>query len=86
MNRHFDYLAVSIACFINIFGPQKIIIGGGISESGDFYLENVRHRALKIAMKETSVFTSIERASLGNKAGALGAAALVFDHYGDVNS
>ena len=81
MNRHFDYLAVGVAGFINIFAPQKIIIGGGISESGVFYLENVRKRAFKTAMKETSVFTSIERAALGNKAGVLGAAALVFDHY-----
>lgn len=48
-------------------------------------IENVRSRALKIAMKETSVFTHIEKAILGNKAGVLGAAALVFDHYGVVN-
>lgn len=80
MNRHFDYLAVGVASLINIFGPQKIIIGGGISGAGDFYIENVRQRALKIAMKETSVFTQIERASLGNMAGVSGAAALVFDH------
>lgn len=79
MDRHFSYLAAGVASFINIFGPQKIVIGGGISESGDFYIENVRNRALKIAMKETSVFTQIEKASLGNKAGVLGAAALVFD-------
>ena len=81
MNRHFDYLAVGVASLINIFSPQKIVIGGGISESGDYYLENVRSRALKIAMKESSVFTHIEKAILGNKAGVLGAAALVFDHY-----
>jgi glucokinase len=81
MNRHFDYLATGVASLINIFGPQKIVIGGGISESGDFYIENVRQRALKIAMKETSVFTRIECASLGNRAGVLGAAALVFDHF-----
>jgi glucokinase len=83
MNRHFDYLAAGVASFINIFGPQKVVIGGGISESGDFYIQNIRTRALKIAMKETSVFTSIEKASLGNKAGVLGAAALVFDRSSD---
>jgi glucokinase len=86
MNRHFDYLAIGVASFINIFGPQRIVIGGGISEAGDFYIDNVRHRALKIAMKETSVFTRIERASLGNKAGILGAAALVFESYRNVDN
>jgi glucokinase len=85
MNRHFDYLAAGLASLINIFSPQKVVIGGGISESGDFYIENIRNRVFKIAMKETSVFTKIERAGLGNKAGILGAAALVFEHYGDLN-
>ena len=78
MNRHFDYLAAGIAGFINIFSPQKIVIGGGISDAGEFYIRNIRERALKIAMKETSVFTKIERALFGNKAGFLGAVALVF--------
>ena len=79
MTRHFEYLAAGVAGFINVFSPQKVVIGGGISEAGDFYIENIRKRALEIAMKETSIFTQIEPAMLGNKAGFLGAAALVFD-------
>jgi glucokinase len=79
MTIHFDNLATGVASLMNIFAPRKIVIGGGISESGDFYIENVRQRAFKIAMKETSVFTSVERAGLGNRAGVMGAAALVFD-------
>jgi glucokinase len=78
MNLHFDYLASGVASLINIFAPQKLIIGGGISESGDFYISEVRERAMNLAMKETSEFTSIEVARLGNNAGFLGAAALVF--------
>jgi glucokinase len=78
MSNHFYYMAVGIASFINVFAPQKIIIGGGISESGDFYIDNIRTLAMKMAMKETSQFTVIERATLGNKAGFMGAAALVF--------
>ena len=79
MNRHFNYMASGIASLINIFSPQKLIIGGGISEAGDFYVESIREKALALAMKETSEFTVIEAASLGNKAGFLGAAALVFE-------
>jgi glucokinase len=80
MNRHFDYLGVGIAGLINIFSPQLIIIGGGISESGDFYINAIRDRAMKRAMKETSINTTIEAAQLGNKAGFLGAAAQVFNN------
>ncbi len=79
MNRHFDYLASGIAGLINIFSPQQVIIGGGITEAGDFYVGPIRQRALQLAMKETSIHTHIEAAQLGNKAGFLGAAALVFD-------
>jgi len=80
MNRHFDYLGMGVASYINIFSPQKVIIGGGITESGEFYIENIRKRALRIALKETSVHTVISRASLGNAAGTMGAASLVFDN------
>ena len=80
MNRHFDYLGMGVASYINIFSPQKVIIGGGITESGEFYIENIRNRALRIALKETSVHTVISRASLGTAAGTMGAASLVFDN------
>lgn len=80
MNRHFDYLASGIAGLINIFSPQKVIIGGGIADSGSFYIANISDRVFRIAMKETSAFSVIEPALLGNKAGFLGASAIVFDN------
>ncbi|MFC2086673.1 ROK family protein [Bacteroidota bacterium] len=80
MNNHFDYLATGISSIINIFSPEKVVIGGGISEAGDFYIENIRQRVFKIAMKETSSNTTIDLSVLGNKAGMLGAAALVFEN------
>jgi glucokinase len=81
MNRHFDYLAAGITGLINIFAPRKLIIGGGISEAGDFYVGEIRQRVMKRVMKETSLYTDIERAQLGNKAGFMGAAALVFNSF-----
>lgn len=78
MKNHFHYLAVGVISLINVFAPQKVIIGGGISESGNFYIEEIRSLVEQQVMKETSCYTTIERASLGNKAGFLGAATLVF--------
>lgn len=80
MENHFHYLAVGVISLINVFAPQKVIIGGGISESGDFYIKKIRSLVEKQVMKETSCYTTIERASLGNKAGFLGAAAMVFSN------
>lgn len=79
MNIHFDYLSSGIASFINIFSPQMIVIGGGIAEAGDFYIDELKKRATQKAMKETRIFTKITKAKLGNQAGFFGAAALVFD-------
>jgi glucokinase len=81
MDQHFYWLSVGIASYINVFAPQKVIVGGGITEAGDFYIRNIRKRVKTMAMKETSQFTHIEAASLGNKAGFLGAAALVFRYH-----
>jgi glucokinase len=79
MNHHFDYLGAGIAGLINIFAPRKLIIGGGISEAGNFYIDAIRSRAMDRAMKQASEFTTIEAAQLGNKAGFMGAAAFVFN-------
>ena len=77
MNTHFFYLGRGIAGLINIFSPQRIVIGGGISEAGDFYLANISELAFKHAMPECSENTEIVVAQLGNKAGCLGAAQLM---------
>ncbi|TRX66430.1 ROK family protein [Carboxylicivirga sp. M1479] len=86
LNLHIDYLAKGIASFINVFSPQKVIVGGGLSDAGEFYITKVRNKALKLCMKETSIFTQVETANLGNKAGFIGAAALVFDRVKQMES
>jgi len=79
MKNHFEYLGRAIAGLINIFSPQKIVIGGGITGAGSFYVEEIEKSSLGKAMKETSAHTRVVAAELGNRAGFLGAAALLFD-------
>lgn len=79
MDAHFDAMGIGVASLINVFAPEKFIIGGGISEAGDFYIKNIQEVVGKYVMNETSSFTTIASASLGNKAGFLGAAAFVFE-------
>lgn len=80
LEEHCDFLGHGIAGFINIFSPQRIVIGGGLSEAGDFYIQKVSEKAHRYAMADCSVNTRIMAASLGNKAGSIGAASLVFSH------
>ena len=78
MEEHTDILGHAIAGFINTFAPQKVVIGGGISESGQFYIDMIKKSALSYAMKDCSANTDVIGATLGNHAGSLGAASLIF--------
>ena len=77
MNEHFYYLGRGIAGFINIFSPQRVVIGGGICEAGPFYLEELRRVVAQQVIPDCAVHTEIGRATLGNRAGLIGAASLV---------
>ena len=78
MQEHTDYLGHAIAGFINTFAPQKVIIGGGISEAGQFYIDMIKKSAFSYVMPDCSRFTDVVGATLGNSAGCLGAASLIF--------
>lgn len=62
---------------INLFNPDLVIIGAGVSKAGRLLLDPVRRvvkaRALQVASERVEVKISI----LGEDAGALGAAILV---------
>jgi glucokinase len=76
-----DYIK-SLACGIsnvaNIFRPQVILIGGGVCAEGDNLLKPLQKEVNKqIYGGKLCENVPVRIASLGNKAGLLGAAALV---------
>jgi glucokinase len=80
INENCRYLGRAIAGFINIFSPMKVVIGGGLADSGDFYLEKIRYEVARQTIRECAVNTAIERAILGNSAGCIGAATKIFQN------
>ncbi len=69
-----DNLSAAITSITSLLDPEIIAIGGGVGESGDFL-----YGPLNKAVKEKSFFKAnykIVPASLGNKAGMVGAALL----------
>lgn len=79
VEREIRLAAVGMVNLINIFNPRVIIIGGGVSEAGDWFIERIEEEALLHAMKPAIEELRIVRAQLGNKAGWLGAAAFALD-------
>lgn len=77
--EHWMYLGHGIASVINIFAPQLVVVGGGISEAGPFYFEHLRRVVGAQAMDVCAANTRIIPALLGNRAGCIGAAALILN-------
>jgi len=68
------YLGIGLSIAINLLNPEKILLGGGVMKGGEFLLTPALDEARKRSYRASFDCCSIERASLGNKAGFIGAA------------
>ncbi len=77
VHQYIEYLACGVIDVVNIFQPDIVCIGGGISREGDTLLVPLRE---KVTLERYSKFckrqTEIVAAVLGNDAGIIGAAYL----------
>jgi len=71
-------LGAGMASFVNIFNPEVIAIGGGVSLIGDPLLEPARRALATFAMPIMLENVKVVPSQLGVKTGIYGAAALVF--------
>lgn len=76
------YLGIAVANIINIFNPDKIIIGGGIAQAGDLLFNPIRRTVEVNALYEALQVCQILPAALGDDAGVLGGAALALQSLG----
>lgn len=72
-----EYLANGIGSLVNIFRPDVVLLGGGLSNEGEYLLRPVREKLPRYTFASDIIGTSpVERALLGNDAGIIGAACL----------
>jgi glucokinase len=71
-----ERLGVGIANAINIFDPEQIVIGGGVSQAGELLLEPARAAAQRFVLPGVGTRTEIRLARYGPRAGVRGAALL----------
>jgi glucokinase len=69
------YLGVGLANLINIFNPELIVIGGGLSNIGDRLLQPAFDTARSRSFPQAQRSVRFARAELGRNSGVLGAAA-----------
>ena len=71
-------LGLGIVNLVNIFRPQLVLLGGGISRQGEILLAHLRDIVKKECFGgEKGDMPEIEEAVLGNDAGMIGAAGLL---------
>ena len=69
-------LGKGIAGLINIFNPELVVLGGPLSETGEYLLLPIKSAVKKYSLNMVSRDTQIKLSKLGNTAGVLGACLL----------
>jgi glucokinase len=73
VNRIAFNLGVGLVNLVNIFNPEMIVIGGGISNFGEYLLEPARRVVKERAFPFPAKMVKIVKAKLGEDAGVIGA-------------
>jgi len=70
----------ALASVANLINPEVIVIGGPLAELGDLFLGSIERGLMRHAVPSVGESTRLVMSSLGERAEALGAAALVLQH------
>ncbi|MDU0202329.1 MULTISPECIES: ROK family protein [Paenibacillus] len=73
-------LGSALASLVHIFNPELIIIGGGVAEAGDDFLDAIRKEMAARTMPSMHDGVRIEKAYRGNWSGMIGAALQVWEY------
>jgi glucokinase len=79
------YVGVGLANLINIFNPELIVIGGGLSNIGDMLLKPAFRVAGERAYNESFKVVRFASAELARNSGVLGAAAFALQELGKLS-
>ncbi len=77
VDQYIAYIADGVVSVVNIFEPEILMIGGGISAEGEYLMAPIRKHVTEFAYSKGLPQTELRIASLGNDAGIIGAAMAV---------
>ena len=79
VEQYIDYLADGISGIVNMFRPEVIVLGGGVSNQGASLLDPLNEKVAKLCVaSDTIAAPKVVKATLGNSAGIIGAGLLGF--------
>ena len=78
------YIGIGIANLMHLFNPQRFVLGGGVSQTGELLFKPIRRTVRRWALiPQYYEGVDIVPAALGDDAGLLGALALALDEIGN---
>lgn len=80
MDETFAALGTALASLIHMFNPEVVIIGGGVTEAGEKFMNRVREEVSRRTMRSFLEGLRIEPAFQGNLSGMIGAALQVWEY------
>ncbi len=69
-------LGIALASLINIFNPERIVLGGGVKDAWPLFIDAVRVQVMRRAFEAPAKRSEIVPSLLGDDAGMVGAAAV----------
>ena len=69
-------LGIGVASFVNIFEPEHVVIGGGLSRAADLFIDRTQEEAASRALPALWERTTVSTARGGADAGVIGAGVL----------
>lgn len=73
-----NYLGVGVASLVNVLGVETVIVGGGVAEAWDFFIEPAKKELSQRTYEETSRSVKLVKSVLGTDAALIGGAAVSF--------
>lgn len=81
VEKAIDYIGIGLASYINLLDPKLIVLAGGVTESGDYFINRVKKVVRKRQMKFAGRKVKIRLAEPEAYAAAVGAASLILKKF-----
>ncbi|MDD9268803.1 ROK family protein [Paenibacillus sp. GCM10023248] len=80
MQESMSAVGAGLASLIHIFNPHLIVVGGGVADASELFLEGIRRETMAKTMPSMREGVRIEKAYRGNWGGMIGAALQVWEY------
>jgi glucokinase len=81
LDRLGRYLGIGISSMVNVFQPEVVVIGGGLSAAADLFLDTAVAEAGSRALPTLWARARVQVAQAGNAAGVIGAGLLALQEH-----